>query len=131
MDQIEPTLRLIEELPAMRMHVTISYRENICLTFCAYIFKFNYCGYRPTLTKLYVGENQISDNGAQLFAEVLKTNKTLTVLDLEKNTITDNGAHQLAEALKTNKVLTVLGLNGNQITDDGAQKLADALKTNQ
>ncbi|CAF1609186.1 unnamed protein product, partial [Rotaria magnacalcarata] len=57
-----------------------------------------------TLTQLGLGSNQITDHGAQLFAEVLKTNKTLTVLGLENNTITDNGAQQLAEALKTNKV---------------------------
>ena len=54
----------------------------------------------------------ITDQGAALFADVLRSNPHLRVLDLEYNKITNDGATALAEGLKDNTGLVELRLLG-------------------
>lgn len=52
---------------------------------------------------------------------------TLMTLNLSSNSITDVGAKLLADALRTNRRLRYLNLAGNHITDDGAYSLFESL----
>jgi hypothetical protein len=66
------------------------------------------------LQKLHLGSNRISDEGALLLAEMLKTNTILTVLWLDSNRISNEGVHALANALiHHNKTLQELSLKKN------------------
>ncbi|CAF3258630.1 unnamed protein product [Rotaria sp. Silwood2] len=68
------------------------------------------------LQKLHLGSNRISNEGAKLLAEMLKTNKTLTVLWLDCNRISDEGVHFLANTLvHHNKTLQELCLKRNKL----------------
>ena len=61
--------------------------------------------------ELYLGNNNISDEGAKALAEALKVNTALQELDLDFNKISDEGAKALAEALQVNTALQELWLN--------------------
>ena len=83
-----------------------------------------------TLQKLTIRFNSISDDGAIVFSECLKTNTTLIELDLSGNNIRDKGASAIAEALKVNNTLQTLNISCNKISDDGAMTFSECLKTN-
>ena len=83
-----------------------------------------------TLQKLYLDNNQISDEGATALAHAIKGNTTFQRLSLRDNKISDEGATALAHALKGNTTLQILWLGGNQISDAGATALAHAMKRN-
>ena len=84
----------------------------------------------PTLTEIYVYEENIEAAGAKALAEALKTNTSVTLIDLGENKIGAAGAKALAQALKTNTSVTKIYLGKNEIGDAGAQVLAEALKIN-
>jgi Ran GTPase-activating protein (RanGAP) involved in mRNA processing and transport len=66
--------------------------------------------------------------GAHALAQVLSINNwTLEWLELHSNNITDEGIEYLAEMLKTNKTITLLGLSFNRISDRGVRLLASAI----
>jgi Ran GTPase-activating protein (RanGAP) involved in mRNA processing and transport len=69
-----------------------------------------------TVTTLYLGENDISDVGAQALADMLQKNTTLRKLYLQRNFITDVGAKALAESLENNTTLIHLNLMDNWLT---------------
>ena len=73
----------------------------------------------PTLTTLFLGSNQIGDEGATRLAE----NTTLTTLNLYSNQIGDEGATRLA----ANTTLTTLWLSGNQIGEPKKAELRAAM----
>ena len=79
------------------------------------------------LTTLNLPQNNISNIGAIVLAEALKTNKTLTTLNLQQNDIGDEGVFALAEALKTNNTLTTLNLQQNDIGNEGVNRLVHVL----
>ena len=83
-----------------------------------------------TMQELYLGHNQISDEGATALAQALKGNTTLQQLYLGSNQISDEGATALANAMKGNTTLQQLSLYNNQISDEGATALANAMKGN-
>jgi hypothetical protein len=83
-----------------------------------------------TLTTLFLGNNNIGDEGARALAAALDNNATLTRLDLDGNNIGAEGARALAAALDKNATLTTLFLGNNNIGDEGARALAAALDTN-
>ena len=83
-----------------------------------------------TLQKLIIRFNNISDDGAIVFSECLKTNTTLIELDLSGNNIRDKGASAIVEALKVNNTLQTLNISLNEISDDGAMTFSECLKTN-
>ena len=82
------------------------------------------------LTKLWIAENQIGDQGASAIAEGLKVNGALTTLGLDRNQIGDDGAKALASSLEVNGALTTLIVSANEIGDDGAKALASSLEVN-
>ncbi|CAH3122482.1 unnamed protein product, partial [Porites lobata] len=82
------------------------------------------------LSRLYLGYNNVTDEGVTYLVEALKHNNCkLNTLNLSKNNVTDKGAECLAEALKhSNCKLNTLDLSENNVTDKGAECLAEALK---
>ena len=77
------------------------------------------------LRTLYLGQNQITDKGAEYLSEMLKTNTTLTQLGLSNNEITDLGVIHIANSLThENTTLKELYLWGNKLID---QTCIDAL----
>lgn len=83
-----------------------------------------------TLKKIGLCFMDISDEGAEALAEILKSNNTIKVIDILRNEIGDKGIIALADALKVNNTLKMIGLYGNKIGDKGAKALADTLKDN-
>jgi patatin-like phospholipase/acyl hydrolase/Ran GTPase-activating protein (RanGAP) involved in mRNA processing and transport len=83
-----------------------------------------------SLTELNLAQNQIDDQGAQFFADILQRNAALTQLNLTWNQIGASGAASMAQALLTNSALRQLDLSINQIGDKGAASMAQALLTN-
>ena len=63
-----------------------------------------------TLRGLYLGYNQISDEGATALAHALKGNTTLQCLWLTYNKVSDDGVTALAHALKGNMTVQSLRL---------------------
>ncbi|CAF1089309.1 unnamed protein product [Adineta steineri] len=81
-----------------------------------------------TLEGLSLCHNGINDVNISHLSQILSDSKTkLNRLALTSNEITDEGVQYLAEMLKTNHSLTQLWLGSNQITDRGMQYLADVL----
>jgi hypothetical protein len=85
------------------------------------------------IQKLHLGSNRISNEGALLLAEMLKTNTILNVLWLDNNRITDEGVHFLANALiHHNKTLQELSLKKNKyITSLSITYFIDIFQYNQ
>jgi len=83
-----------------------------------------------TIVVLYLGDNNIGDEGAKCIADVLAVNKSLQDIDLSSNNINLEGAKYLADALKENDTLKELAIDKNNIGNGGAAKLAEALQFN-
>jgi Ran GTPase-activating protein (RanGAP) involved in mRNA processing and transport len=85
------------------------------------------------LQKLHLGSNRISNEGALLLAEMLKTNTMLTVLWLDSNRIGNEGVHCLANVLiHQNKTLQELSLKKNKLINTlSIQYFIDLCQSNQ
>lgn len=84
------------------------------------------------LRQVYLGQNDIGDEGAIALAEVLGSgNSKIGYMDVSYNNIGRNvgqsGAKALAVALAVNSSLKVLNLTGNAVGDEGAMVLAQTL----
>jgi Ran GTPase-activating protein (RanGAP) involved in mRNA processing and transport len=66
-----------------------------------------------TLKVLSLAQNDITDEGLAMLADMLRNNTTLLFLDLSKNKLTDAGMITLSDALQQNTTLTHLNLDGN------------------
>jgi Ran GTPase-activating protein (RanGAP) involved in mRNA processing and transport len=84
------------------------------------------------LQHLYLGQNDITDNGLKHLSNMLKTNRTLTWLWLTGNDISNEGVEFLAHILADYNVsLEWLFLNSNKlITDSSIDDLLHMLKRN-
>ncbi|MBU6339444.1 MAG: hypothetical protein KGQ36_05705 [Rickettsiales bacterium] len=84
-----------------------------------------------SLHTLYLRSNKVGDEGAKLFANLLKNkNDTLKNLYLGNNQITHIGAEALAETLSFNSTLEVLSFRNNSIGDTGCMTLEKNLEIN-
>ena len=85
------------------------------------------------LRKLHLGSNRISNEGALLLAEILKTNTKLIILWLDSNRIDDEGVDFLADALiHHNRTLEELSLKKNKlITSLSVPYFRDVFQRNQ
>lgn len=83
------------------------------------------------MTYLILSNNGISEIGAESLCDGLTYNKTLEFLDIGENCMTDEGAFMFSDLLKsTNQTLKHLDLSDNGITLEGAKALASSLKYN-
>ena len=83
------------------------------------------------LEVLYLGDNNIGDEGARCIADMLVVNKSLQDIDLSSNKINAKGAKYLADALKENDTLKELAIDNNNIGDGGAVRITEAIQHNQ
>jgi len=88
---------------------------------------------KSKLNRLALTFNDITDEGVQYLAEMLKTNQILTQLWLGFNKITDHGVELLMNVLTYhNKTLHVLSLAWNElVTDSSVNFVIDMLEHNQ
>ena len=84
-----------------------------------------------TIVVLYLGDNNIGDEGDKCIADVLVVNKSLQDIVLSSNNINLEGAKYLADALKENDTLKELAIDKNNIGDGGAVRIAEAIQHNQ
>ena len=81
------------------------------------------------LQDLSLFHNAIADNGVLSLARILSnSNNTLVELHLGDNQITDQGVQYLAEMLRSNRSLLSLNLQGNHIKDEGVRILAEVIE---
>ena len=84
------------------------------------------------LQHLYLGQNEIGDDGIEHLSRMLKGNRTLTWLWLTGNEISNRGVEFLSHVLADqNMTLEWLFLNSNKlITDTSVEALLHMLKRN-
>jgi len=82
-----------------------------------------------TLLELYMGDNNIGDDGITAIAGSLSSS-SITELYVEGCGITFTGVRSLAAALSTNQNIKRLRLWGNQITVDGAHLIMESAMKN-
>lgn len=85
----------------------------------------------PSLQALYLGLNDIQDEGARALARVLLTNTTLRVLSLGSNRISGDGVRAIVDSLLGSRNTTLQGLylGDNRVDDTGGQALARLLQS--
>ncbi|CAK0832347.1 unnamed protein product [Prorocentrum cordatum] len=85
---------------------------------------------RAALTELHVGLNQVGDEGAAEFAEMIRINRSILEFYAEANGIKSRGGGLLAEALRDNDCLLKLWLLKNDLGADAVGKFALAVTHN-
>ena len=83
-----------------------------------------------TLTKIHFGNNNISDEAANYFANIVSCSSKLKELELSGNKLKTAGAIILMNALQKIYTLEKLYLNNNNITDKAADGIAAAVFCN-
>jgi hypothetical protein len=68
---------------------------------------------RTALRSLNLSKNQIGDEGAEAFTQMLEYNTSLTRFDLSFNGISFKNVNQLLESLEKNSTVTAIYLTGN------------------
>eukprot|EP01028_Stygiella_incarcerata_P012978 TRINITY_DN81007_c0_g1_i1.p1 TRINITY_DN81007_c0_g1~~TRINITY_DN81007_c0_g1_i1.p1 ORF type:complete len:1144 (+),score=386.39 TRINITY_DN81007_c0_g1_i1:84-3434(+) len=79
------------------------------------------------LRELYVGANDLQDEGMIALARGLQENRSLQILDLSSNHATDRSADAVAVALKQNESLHQINLRGNLLTAAGCRRLVSVI----
>ena len=79
------------------------------------------------LTRFYLRDSNIGDQGAAHFGNVLAQNRSLEVLSLTSSCISAWGANAIADGLALNSTLTRLNLGSNFLRDEGCQAICMAL----
>lgn len=82
------------------------------------------------ISVLNLRDKNITDFGAIILAEALKTNTSILVIDLNNNPIHDDGAMALAEVLTKNTAIQEMNLSFNRIGAEGTIALAKAIRAN-
>lgn len=72
--------------------------------------------------------NNITDVGAKLVAQIIEACPKLRVVKIGKNQITSVGGRHLANAIQKSTSIFDVGMWGNRIGDEGAEAFAEALK---
>lgn len=76
---------------------------------------------QSTLQHLYIGQNDITDEGLKSLCEMLKTNRTLTWLWLTGNDISNEGIKLLSNTLANYNInLEWLFLDSNKLINDSS-----------
>ena len=83
-----------------------------------------------TQLDMWLGTNEIHEEGASHTAELLNSTSIVNSLWLDGNPIGDKGLQTIFDALKQNKTLKKLSVSDCGMTDTGVASLADALRTN-
>ena len=78
---------------------------------------------------LLLGGNPIGDKGLQTIFNALEQNKTLKLLNVSDCGLTDTGVASLADALHTNSTLESLTISGNHVSKEGASHIAQVLNS--
>ncbi|XP_072890975.1 NACHT, LRR and PYD domains-containing protein 12-like isoform X2 [Hemitrygon akajei] len=83
----------------------------------------------PSLTELYLSNNDLGDSGVKLVSAALR-NPECKIQKLWLNSVglTDSGAEDLASVLSTNPSLTELDLSYNKLGDSGVKLVSVALR---
>ena len=82
------------------------------------------------VSTLWLRHNPVGDKGLQTIFNILKENKTLKFLNIGRCGMTDTGIASLADALKSNNTLETLYIDGNnEITDKGLTCLTEVLSS--
>lgn len=79
------------------------------------------------LVELDLSDNDLSDEGCVLVAEILKFNRSLHTLKISDNEISDSGMSELIQALRFNSTLRNLNVSGNLVTDRAVIELCQVL----
>lgn len=125
---VDQDLPIIIEQGIIQKQCTLLDLTGNEITFEGATFLANALNNNSTLQQLILYNNRLNDKGIRLLAfELSINNNTLKKVNLGLNDITDDGAQHLAQMLKTNRTLTHLWLHENHITDRGAQLLAEVL----
>jgi Ran GTPase-activating protein (RanGAP) involved in mRNA processing and transport len=76
--------------------------------------------------------NQIGDDGARVFAEIIQNQTTegLVTLILSKNRITDQSGVLLGKAIQFNLVLKTLNLKENELRNETGETFTNSLNVN-
>uniref|UniRef100_A0A3Q2DHT9 Nucleotide-binding oligomerization domain containing 1 n=1 Tax=Cyprinodon variegatus TaxID=28743 RepID=A0A3Q2DHT9_CYPVA len=84
----------------------------------------------PQLAIVKIGKNKITSVGGRYLANAIKKSTSIFDVGMWGNSIGDEGAEAFAEALRNHRSLTNLSLSANGITSEGGKHLAEALKEN-
>ena len=79
------------------------------------------------LTKLYINDNNITEEAADDIAAAISCNNHLQELNLGSNNLQTSGTKRIAKALQNILTLTKLYIDHNNITDDAADDIGLAL----
>ena len=74
------------------------------------------------MTELYLGNSNLTEEGALAVVRAEIQRKKLKTLDLQNCRITDEGALEIANLVKVSGALTVLDLRWNSLISDEAKK---------
>ena len=80
-----------------------------------------------TVNKLYIINNNITEEAADDFAAALAFNTQLQELDISRNNLQTQGTIKIAKALQGIFTLKILHISNNNIADDAADDIAAAL----
>ena len=83
-----------------------------------------------TLTKLYINNNNITEEAADDIAGIIVCNSYLQEVDIQASNLQTMGAIQIAQALQKISSLTKLYINDNHITEAAADDIAAAISCN-
>lgn len=81
----------------------------------------------PNLQELYLSGNNFKTSGAIIIAEALQGISSITVFNISNNKMGDDGADAIATVLAQSVELCVLSVDGNDLTAVGAINIARAL----
>ena len=83
-----------------------------------------------TLQKLDLSNNNLSDDGAAILSDGLKSNNTLLELNISQNSIADKGAQEIAKAILINSSLQNIDISKNYISSEGLLYFMEAVNNN-
>ena len=82
------------------------------------------------LEELYIRDNNLGDDGAEMISSGIKQTNSLKVLDIGYNKITVTGSIQIANSLRHNTSIELLDIMGNAVDQDGARAFAKTIADN-
>ena len=83
-----------------------------------------------TLTKLYINDNNITENAANYIAVVISQNVHLQEIDISNNSLQTSGIIVILKALRSISTLTKLSISRNNISNKAANHIAAVIPCN-